>query len=47
MLFNGEKMKKEKPKSCLNCKHSFNKEICTLREDLIEKIGSCFMWSQR
>ena len=37
----------EKPKSCLNCKHCYNKEVCTLLDDLIELYGSCKMWSKR
>ena len=32
-------------KSCLNCKHCYDKEICTLLDDLI--LGYCWMWSER
>ena len=31
--------------SCFNCKYCFDKEICTLLDDLI--IGWCFMWTER
>lgn len=34
-------------KSCLNCKHCYDKNTCVLRDDLIEKVGCCWMWSQR
>ena len=34
-------------RSCLNCEYCYNKETCTLRDDLIEKIGSCWMWKKR
>ena len=32
-------------KSCLNCFHCYDNEICTLRDDLI--LGYCWMWKQR
>lgn len=32
-------------KSCFNCKHCYNKSICTLFEELVEDNCSCFMWN--
>lgn len=31
-------------KSCLNCKHCYDSEYCALFDELIEPIGSCWMW---
>ncbi len=34
-------------KSCFNCKHSYNMELCVLFDDLISETCSCFMWKER
>lgn len=34
-------------RSCLNCKHCYKKEYCTLTDELIKLIGCCWMWSEK
>lgn len=32
-------------KSCCNCKHCYDDEICTLFDELIEGNCCCWMWN--
>lgn len=32
-------------KCCFDCKHSYNKEYCSLFDELIEENCSCFMFN--
>ena len=34
-------------KSCLNCKHCYHNQLCTLFDELIDGLGFCFMWNLR
>jgi len=33
--------------SCIDCKHCYNSEICTLRDEPIVLMGLCFMFDWR
>lgn len=40
-------MKSKESQSCMNCKHCYNKEECTLFDELILMAGHCYMWDKR
>ena len=32
-------------KECSNCKHCYNKSVCTLFDELCLMAGHCYMWN--
>lgn len=32
-------------KTCFNCKHCYNNNVCTLFDELVEPNLICFMWN--
>lgn len=33
-------------KSCFNCQHCYNKQVCILLDDLVNELHFCWMWKK-